>query len=163
MVTFVEPLEQVITPRRPSHCKQKIGDEAVNLTWRWDAVQDDQKSLVCLDEKCEVLSGERPPCSPCVRSKLPRVHVQKRRRVYRHQANMLKHMCACCWHPRGRFECSHADVLNGHTGVTHRDTHRHRHTHRHTQKYTQTQTTTHTQDTHGHTHWKHTTRRTQTG
>ena len=28
VVTFVEPLVQVITPRGPSHGKQKIGDEA---------------------------------------------------------------------------------------------------------------------------------------
>ena len=28
IVTFVEPLEQVLTPRRPSHGTQKIGDVA---------------------------------------------------------------------------------------------------------------------------------------
>ena len=83
---------------------------------------------------------------PCARSKRPR--------VYRHHAHMLKHLCACCQHRWGRFECSHADVLDGHTGVTHRETRTRTDTHWHTEN-------THTQDTHGHTHRKHATRRTQ--
>ena len=49
-----------------------------------------------------------PPCPPCVHSKRPR--------VCRHHAHMLKSMCACCWHTRGRFECTHGGVLNLHTG-----------------------------------------------
>ena len=46
--------------------------------------------------------------SPCVHSKRPR--------VCRHHAHMLKHMCAWCQYTRGRFERTHGDVLNGHTG-----------------------------------------------
>ena len=30
---------------------------------------------------------------------------------------MLKHMCAWCWYTRGRFERTHGDALNLHTGV----------------------------------------------
>ena len=29
---------------------------------------------------------------------------------------MLKHVCALCRHTQGRFERTHGDVLNGHTG-----------------------------------------------
>ena len=59
--------------------------------------------------------------SPCVRS--------KRACVYRHHANMLKHMCAWCRHTRERFGRTHG----GHT-QTHAHTDTRTDTHRHTQK-----------------------------
>ena len=71
---------------------------------------------------------------PCVRSKRPR--------VCRHHTHMLKHMCAWCWHTRGRFERTH-----GVFSVSH-----HTHTPHHT-AHTTTQDTTHkTQDTRPTTH-----------
>ena len=88
--------------------------------------------------------------SPCVRSKRPR--------VYRHHAHMLKHMCAWCRHTRGRFECTHVDVLNPHTGfstffqraATHtKNTQTHTHTH---QTHTTTTNNTTTTTTHKTTH-----------
>ena len=54
--------------------------------------------------------------SPCVRSTPPCVE-SKRRRVHRHHARMRFNMCAWCRYTRGRFECAHGSVLNGHTGV----------------------------------------------
>ena len=57
-------------------------------------------------------------------------------------------LTSACWHSRGRFERTHGGVLNGHTGVTHRDTHAHRDTHRHTENtHTQEHTRTHAQKT----------------
>ena len=50
-----------------------------------------------------------PPLPPCVESKRPRVHW--------HHARMRFNMCAWCRYTRGRFECTHGSVLNGHTGV----------------------------------------------
>ena len=52
------------------------------------------------------------------------------------RVSVLKHMCACCEHTRS-FERTHGDVLNGYTGVTHRDTRTH------TLRYTENM---HTQD-----------------
>ena len=49
-----------------------------------------------------------PNTPPCVRSQRPC--------VYRQHVHMLKSMCACCQHARGRFERTHGDVLNLHTG-----------------------------------------------
>ena len=46
-----------------------------------------------------------------------RLYIQKRPRVYRHHAHMLKHMCAWCPYTRKRFERTHGDVLDGHTGL----------------------------------------------
>ena len=109
--------------------------------------------------------------SPCVRSKRPRVH--------RHHAHMFQHMCAWCRHTRGRFECTHGDVLNARTEVfsvphhnKHHTTHNHTHQHAHTNTHTtrtqhahntsrthnepRHQTTPHTAPTHG-THTSHTT------
>ena len=39
-----------------------------------------------------------------------------------HHAHMLKHICAWCRYTRGRFECIHGGVLDGHTGVFTDDT-----------------------------------------
>ena len=55
---------------------------------------------------------------PCVDSKRPR--------VYRHHANMLKHMCAWCRYTRGRFERTHGPLPSPST-------------HRHTPNTTPTQ------------------------
>ena len=46
--------------------------------------------------------------APCVHSKRPR--------VCRHHAHMCFNMCAWCRYTRERFERSHGDVLNAHTG-----------------------------------------------
>ena len=89
------------------------------------------------------------PCSPCVRSKRPR--------VYRHHAHMLKHMCAWRRYTRGRFEPTHEDVLNVHTepflnpdtGFFH--VFQRAATHKHTQTHTNTHKHTH-ENTHTHTH-----------
>ena len=63
---------------------------------------------------CLCLSLSLSPCgvcawcplntSPCVRS--------KRRRVYRHHAHTLKHVCAWCRYKRGRFERTHGEVFH---------------------------------------------------
>ena len=37
----------------------------------------------------------------------------KRPGICQHHAHMLKHMCAWCRYTRGRFECTHGDVLDG--------------------------------------------------
>ena len=75
--------------------------------------------------------------SPCVRSKGPR--------VYRHHAHMLKHMCAWCWHTRGRFECTHGDVFESTYGFfqvfQRAATHSHTNTETHTPNTHQTHTT----------------------
>ena len=42
-------------------------------------------------------------------TKALRLLIQKRPRVYRHHAHMLKHMCAWCRHTR--FECTHGGRL----------------------------------------------------
>ena len=56
------------------------------------------------DEKHEMTTTPSPhPCTPCVGP--------KRLRVCRHPAHMCFNMCAWCWHTRGRFECTHGDVL----------------------------------------------------
>ena len=47
---------------------------------------------------------------PCLQS--------KRHRVYRHHVHMCSYMWTCCWHTRGRFECTHGGVLNPHTGFS---------------------------------------------
>ena len=53
---------------------------------------------------------------PCVDSKTPPCEHSKRPRVYRHHAHMCFNMCAWCRYKRGRFERTHGDVLNPHTG-----------------------------------------------
>ena len=60
--------------------------------------------VVCHAEKTPVCAFKTPAC---VRS--------KRLRVYRHHAHILKSMCAWCRYTRGRFERTHAAVLNAHT------------------------------------------------
>ena len=64
-------------------------------------------------ENCVRSKGFFPVCRlktpPCVHSKRPR--------VIRQHAHMLKSMRACCRITQGRFECTHGDVLNLHTGV----------------------------------------------
>ena len=59
-----------------------------------------------------VRHAEKPVCvfitSPCVSS--------KRSRVYRQQAHIFYCMWACCPKTRERFEHTHLDVLNAHTG-----------------------------------------------
>ena len=60
------------------------------------------------------------PSSPCVDSK-KRFSVCTLKTslcVYRHHAHMLKSMCACCRHTRGRFESTHGGVLSLHTGFS---------------------------------------------
>ena len=60
---------------------------------------------------------------------------------------MLKHVCAWCWHTRGRFERTHGDVLSGHTGffsvshTTHQNATQHNTTTR-PQHHTETETET---------------------
>ena len=68
--------------------------------------------VVCRCGVCGVWHAENPVCRlktpPCVHSKRPR--------VCRQHAHMLFNMCACCWYTRGRFERTHGNVLNAHTG-----------------------------------------------
>ena len=58
-----------------------------------------------------------PPCPfktcPCVRSKRPH--------VYRQHAYMLKHMCGCCRHARGRFGCTHRGFQRATPHTPHHD------------------------------------------
>ena len=65
------------------------------------------------------------PCTPCVRSKRPR--------VYWHHAHMLKHMCAWCRHARGRLECTHGGFFEPTHGFStffqRAATHKHTNTH----------------------------------
>ena len=79
---------------------------------------------------------------PCVRSKRPR--------VYRHHAHMCFNMFARCRHTRRRFECTHGDVLHGHTlfSACH-TTHRTAHTHHNTRH--NTNNTTHHNNNHNNT------------
>ena len=72
----------------------------------------------------------------------PHVSTQTRPRVYAKNVPVCtgKHVCALCRHTRGRFERTHGDVLNGHTGffsVSHHTPHTpHRHTHHNTRHNT---------------------------
>ena len=59
-----------------------------------------------------VWHAENPVC----RFKTPPSVHSKTSRVCQQHAHMLDNMCACCQHERGRFECTHEGVLNGHTG-----------------------------------------------
>ena len=71
-----------------------------------------------------------------------RVYAKKRPRVYWHHAHMFQHACTLCPRTRVRFERTHGDVLNGHTGffsVSHHTPHtphttRHNTTRRQTEK-----------------------------
>ena len=74
-----------------------------------------------------------PPAPPCVRSKRPR--------VFRHHAYMFQHMCAWCWHTRGRFECTHGGAFEAKYGFFSVPQHIHQHTQTHTHTH-QTHTTT---------------------
>ena len=49
--------------------------------------------------------------TPCVDSTTPPCVDSKRPRVCRQHAHMLKNMCACCRHTRGRIESTHGGVF----------------------------------------------------
>ena len=86
----------------------------------------------------------------------------KRPRVCRHHAHTLKHLCDWCRHTRRRFERTHGDVLDGHTGVLQRVTpHTTPHTHHNTRHNTTTHNTTTKNSTthHNNNHHHNNTRR----
>ena len=73
---------------------------------------------------------------PFVDSKTPPCVHSKRTRVYRHHAYMFQHMCAWCRHTRGRFKCTHGNVIEPTHGFFHfysacRNTHKHTRTRTH--------------------------------
>ena len=69
---------------------------------------------VCVCVCCGTLKNVEK--NPCVNSKTPPCAHSKRPRVYRHHAHMCFNMCTWCRYTRGRFERTHGDFLNGHTG-----------------------------------------------
>ena len=85
-----------------------IGNVLFSIYSLTENVQDPRVSLVNHLGRVRTLrgqilvsrTGDDPPCVDSKR--FPCVH-SKRLRVYRHHAHMLKHMCACCQHTRGRL------------------------------------------------------------
>ena len=80
----------------------------------------------------------------CVDSQTPPCVHSKRTRVYRHHAHVLKHMCAWCWHTRGRFESTHGffhvssacrNTHTPHTKHTHTPNTHHDHNDTHTTQH----------------------------
>ena len=91
-----------------------------------------------------IRTGDDPPC---VDSKTPPCVHTKRTRVYRHLAHMLKHMCAWCWHTRGRFEPHTGFSTFLQRAATHTHTHHTPNTHTHTPNTHHDRNDTHTHTT----------------
>ena len=85
--------------------------------------------------------------APVCRFKMPPCVRSKRLRVCRHHAHMCFNMTAWCQYTRRRFERTHGDVLNLHTGVFPAC-----HTTHHTAHRTHTTTAQHTTTTRPHHH-----------
>ena len=94
MVAFGEPLGHVITLRGPFMVSRDF------------AIRDEPN--IRLPMKNTRLTTTH--------SSSLRVSTQSASRVYSHHAHMLKHVCAWRWYTRGRFERTHEDVSDGHTG-----------------------------------------------
>ena len=104
MVIFGEPLKHVITL-----CGQILVSRKL-------AIRDDPNIRLRCSRNVEkhLFTVENTPVCPF---KTSRVYVQNVPCMPAQRAHVLKHVCALCRHTRGRFERTHGDVLNGHTGV----------------------------------------------
>ena len=132
------------------------GNRLFSIYSQTENVHDPRVSLLNLWGRVRTLRGlfmvsRTGDDHPCVDSKTPPCVDSKRPRVCRHHAHMLKSMCACCRHTRGRFECTHGGVLSLHTGFS--ACHTTHHTPHHTTPHkhhtnTQPHTTTHTHHQH---------------
>ena len=69
---------------------------------------------VCVCVCCGTLKKREK--NACVDSKTPPCVHSKRLCVCRHHAHVCFNICAWCRYTRGRYERTHGDVLNGHTG-----------------------------------------------
>ena len=116
MVTLGGPLMHVTTLffvfplsfRQVKRMIGGIGNVLFSNCSQTENMQDLRVSMVNLSvAKCDFLVNCTGDDHPFVDSQtLPCVH-SKRPCVYRHHAHMLKSMCACCPHSRGRFEWTH--------------------------------------------------------